>query len=338
MFRISAVLAFLTLTAAPAFAFEKLEGYFIAFEACGAYQSKNKLANPGSVETEPFRAYEIKGINKKGGDFFQMRMPDAPVTTDRWVHVDCGLHVVRADTPIGGGLGDDVVITPPPGGESQHHLLALSWQPAFCESKPGKTECRQLNDGLLPVTETQLSIHGLWPQPRGNDYCGAPQALVNLDKARRWSELPDVPMDDDTREALEVAMPGTASFLERHEWIKHGTCHLGNGGSDEYYDDTLRLTETINTSAIGAFLADHVGARVETRDIRDRFDEEFGAGAGERVQFQCSGDGGRTLIRELHIHLRGVIDENGDLSALFAAGDPVSLGCSSGIIDPAGLQ
>ena len=82
--------------ATPAAAFEKLDGYFIALKACEAYQSKNKLTNPGDVVTEDFRAYEIKGINKKGGDYFQMIVPGAPVTRDRWVHVSCGVHVVEA--------------------------------------------------------------------------------------------------------------------------------------------------------------------------------------------------------------------------------------------------
>jgi len=322
----------------PVAAFEKLDGYFIALERCEAYQSKNKQTNPGDIETEPYRAYAINGINKARGDYFQMRMPGAPVTADRWVHVDCGVHVIKADTPVGGEPGGSVVITPPPGSESDDNLLALSWQPAFCETRPNKTECKQLNDGLLPVTETQLSIHGLWPQPRGKDYCGVPKALVDLDKARRWSDLPEVPVDTETREALQVAMPGTASFLDRHEWIKHGTCFLGAGGADEYYDDTLRLTEAINASAVGRFLADHVGAEVQTRAIRDRFDEAFGPGAGARVQFQCGGDGGRQLIQELRIHLRGVIDADMPLSELLMAAEPVSLGCPAGIIDPAGLQ
>ncbi len=338
MLRVCFVLSFSAAITVSAHAFEKLDGYFIAFEACEAYQSKNRLTNPGNVETEPFRAYEINGINKKGGDFFQMAVPGAPVTADRWVHVDCGVHVVKADTATDSGPSGPVVVNPPPGTESEHHLLALSWQPAFCESRPGKTECKQLNDGLLPVTETQLSIHGLWPQPRGNDYCGVPKALINLDKARRWSELPEVPLDPETREALEVAMPGTASFLERHEWIKHGTCHLGAGGADEYYRDTLILTDAINNSAIGDFFAEHVGAEVHTQEIRDKFDEVFGAGAGQRVQFQCAGDGGRTLIQELKIHMRGVIAEDADPSELLLAGDTVSLGCSSGVIDPSGLQ
>ena len=335
---LSAVLVVALLGPGPALAFKKLEGYFIAQEACEAYQSKNKLTNPGHVETAPHHAYVIKGINKEGGDFFQMAIPGAPVTIDRWVHVDCGVHVVPANTVTGGGSAGPVTVDTPPGAESDHHLLALSWQPAFCETRPSKTECKQLNDGLLPVTETQLSIHGLWPQPRGNDYCGVPKALINLDKARRWSELPEVPLEADTREALEVAMPGTASFLERHEWIKHGTCHLGAGGADEYYRDTLLITDAINDSAIGAFFAEHVGAEVSTRDIRDRFDDVFGDGAGQRVQFQCSGDSGRTLIQELKIHMRGIIGEDTEPADLLLAGDPVSLGCAAGVIDPAGLQ
>ena len=111
------------------------------------------------------------------------------------------------------------------------------------------------------MTEQQLSIHGLWPQPEGKAYCGVPAGLVALDKASQWSDLPEVAIDAETRELLAVAMPGTASFLERHEWIKHGTCHLGAGGADEYFDDTLRLVDAINGSAVAAFLADHVGAR-----------------------------------------------------------------------------
>lgn len=334
---IAAVLVIL-LSVGSAHAFEKLEGYFIAFEVCEAYQSKNRLTNPGDIRTSPFHAYEIIAINKAGGDFYQIHIPGAPVTADRWVNTACGLHVIDAGTVTSTGPSEPVVVTPPTGNESEDNLLALSWQPAFCESKPGKRECQQLNDGLLPVTETQLSIHGLWPQPYGNVYCGVPRALVDLDKASRWSELPDPSLDMETREALDVAMPGTASFLQRHEWIKHGTCYLGAGGADEYFDDTLLVTEAINTSVVGAFLSDHVGAEVSTQEIRMRFDEAFGQGSGDRIQFHCAGDGSRVLIQEIKINLRGVIRPGTPLGELLLAADPVSIGCPSGVIDPAGLQ
>ena len=251
--RIVVAMAAVALVGVPAGAAERLEGWFIAREACEAFQSKNKQTNPGEVTTEPMRAYAMLAINAPGGDFFQVTVPGAPVTEARWVHVGCGVHVVEAGTPVAPLPTEPV--EPAPGAEAAEHVLALSWQPAFCETRPGKTECQQLNAGELPVTETQLSVHGLWPQPEGNFYCGVPAGLVALDKASQWADLPEPPLDDETREALAVAMPGTASFLERHEWIKHGTCHRGAGGADEYFDDTLALADAVNASEVAGFLA-----------------------------------------------------------------------------------
>ena len=260
------------------------------------------------------------------------------MTADRWVHVSCGKHVVEAGNAVTATAPGAAAITPSPGGESAENVLALSWQPAFCETKPNKPECADLNAGNLPVTEQQLSLHGLWPQPEGNAYCGVPAALVELDRASRWSELPDVATDAETRELLQVAMPGSASFLERHEWIKHGTCYRAAGGADEYVDDTLRLVEAINGSGVATFLAENVGAEVRTADIRARFDAAFGAGAGDRVQAHCAGDGARTLIQELKINLRGVVGPEAPVGGLILAAEPIPPGCPQGVIDPAGLQ
>jgi ribonuclease T2 len=285
------------------------------------------------------RAYAMKGINKEGGDYFQVAVPGAPVTTDRWVHTDCGLHVVDAGTSTATASGEDTaVVTPPSGAESDDHLLALSWQPAFCETRPDNTECRHVNDGLLPITETQLSLHGLWPQPRGKEYCGVPRSLVDTDRAGRWSDLPEPELDPEIREALEVAMPGSASYLHRHEWIRHGTCHMAEGGANEYYRDTLRLVDAINASEVGQLLAANVGSEIDTRSVRAAFDTAFGPGAGERVQIQCTGDGDRVLVQEIKIGLRGVIAEDTGISDLLLAAEPVAIGCRAGIIDPAGRQ
>jgi len=321
--------------AAPAGAVERLDGWFIALEACDAFQSKNNETNPGGIVTEPFRAYAMIALNAPGGDFFQVRVPDAPVTEDRWVHVRCGLHVVPAGTAVA-PLPDEP-LEPSPGEEAAAHVLALSWQPAFCEYRPEKDECRALNAGDLPVTETRLSLHGLWPQPEGNLYCGVPAGVVALDEASRWADLPEVALDDDTREALVVAMPGTASFLERHEWIKHGTCHRGAGEADEYYDDTLRLVDAVN-AAVAELFAARVGGELATDELRQAFDAAFGPGAGDRVQVRCAGDGGRTLVQELRIATAGVIGPDGDVGALLLAADPVAVGCPRGVVDPAGLQ
>lgn len=318
---------------------EKLDGWFIATEQCEAYQSKNALTNPGDVVLVDDVAYEMIGINKTGGDWYQVQVDGAPVTTARWVSVSCGVHVIAADPD--GSLpkpGDIVDFDPPIGSEATDLLLALSWQPAFCEARPSKTECKQLNDGLLPITESQLSLHGLWPQPRNNVYCGVPDQLKELDKKKRWGELPEPGLDNDTLERLAVAMPGTASFLHRHEWIKHGTCFFGDRGGDEYYDDSLIVMDAINNSAVGTLFADNVGAELSADQIRAAFDSAFGVGAGERVQVNCKGDQGRVLIQELKIALRGEITENGDVGALILTGPTQSEGCPAGIVDPVGLQ
>ena len=341
-------------------AFVPLDGYVIALERCEAYQSKNALTNPGDRFTEPMRAYVVRGMNQPVGDFYQIIDPGAPVTADRWVHVSCGVHVVDAMTETaltdndGGGTdsgdggsdggGDDGTDGGTDGGgdgsseESTDNLLALSWQPAFCETRPGKKECLDLNEGNLPITEQQLSIHGLWAQPRNNTYCDVSDSDISLDTSGQWHLLPAPELSAETRERLDVAMPGTASQLERHEWIKHGTCHRGAGGAEEYFSDTLRVTQAINESVVASYLAEHVGASVDTAVIRQKFDEAFGNGAGDRVQFHCKGDQGRVLLQEITINLKGRIDSENTVAELMLAGDLTSLGCPSAVIDASGLQ
>jgi ribonuclease T2 len=336
MFRFLPLFALVLAYTPIAEASERLEGYFIAFERCEAFQSKNRQTNPGDIMTVPRVAYDIFAINKLGGDFFQVKVAGAPVTESRWVHVSCGQHVVKATTPTDDSSSSEPQGPIATGEESTENVLALSWQPAFCESKPNKTECKDLNNGLLPITEQQLSLHGLWPDTVA--YCGVSSSLKSLDGAKKWDQLPALELSPELTDELNVAMPGTASFLQRHEWIKHGTCYFGAGGAEEYYADTLVIMNQINNSAVGRFLADHVGSQVETADIRALFDQEFGEGAGDRVQFKCAGDGGRVLIQELKIRLRGLIETETDVGDLLLAADPSSIGCPRGVIDPTGLQ
>ncbi|WP_420414157.1 ribonuclease T2 family protein [Roseibium sp.] len=319
-------------------AFEKLEGYFIAEKVCEAYQSKNRQTNPGEILTAPQLAYELLGINKTGGDFFQIHVDGAPVTQSRWVSTSCGIHVVEADTATAPPLTDDEITPVLDARESTDNLLTLSWQPAFCEIRPGKQECQDLNTGNLPHTTRQLSIHGLWPQPRGNDYCGVSASVRNLDKPGSWHLLPAPDLDTETADALAAAMPGVASHLHHHEWIKHGTCYFGEGGADEYYDDTLLLTGLVNDSAVGDLFFNNVGREVTGVQIRSAFDQDFGQGAGDRVLIKCTNDGNRTLINEIWISLRGQINPAADLGELMLAADETDMGCSGGLIDPTGLQ
>lgn len=316
-------------------AYISLEGYFLASQQCEAFKSKNSMSNPGNILVEPPTAYKMLGLNKPNGDYYQIKIPDAPVTEARWVAVVCGEHVAEIDIT---DPDPDPDPQGPSGNESSDNLLALSWQPAFCELKPRKSECQALNGGNLPVAAAQLSIHGLWAQPRGKDYCGVSESIRQLDQNKQWRQLPTLALSAGTRAALNELMPGTASFLQRHEWTKHGTCHLGAGGADEYFADTIAVTNAINRSGVGQFLAEHVGENISTQAIREQFDSAFGEGAGNRVQFHCQGDGNRVLIQELKINLKGIITADVSVSELLLAAQETTLGCPAGIVDPAGLQ
>lgn len=227
------------------------------------------------------------------------------------------------------GLPVDELLAPPREGPApqrageQALVLAVTWQPAFCETAPGRPECRRLGPG--DPAALGFSLHGLWPQPKANVYCGRAAALAE----RRWSDLPEPELDAPTREALVRLMPGSVSGLHRHQWAKHGSCY--GTAADEYFDDALRLTEEINRSALADAMRARIGRRIAAEEIRAAADRAFGRGAGARLRVVCR-DG---MVTELRLHLRGEIGPGSRLEALLADAARAGGGCRGGRVDPA---
>lgn len=218
------------------------------------------------------------------------------------------------------------------------YILAISWQPAFCELRPRKKECRTQTKNRYDASH--FSLHGLWPQPRQNVYCGVNQENIDLDKDGKWLRLEKLKLTPENRKKLQKLMPGYQSGLHRHEWIKHGTCYR-EGDAETYYQDSVWLMQTINSSKLAQIFAQNVGSHVTTDTIRSALDSSFGAGAGNRVRVKCSLDknSNRRIIVELTLALAGDIGETRDLSALILAAFPdKKKGCPGGIVDPVGLQ
>ena len=288
--------------------------------------------------TEPFRAYAMIALNAPGGDYFQVKVPGAPVTGDRWVHVSCGLHAVAAGTPIT-PLPDDPV-EPVPGRRSRlTNLLALSWQPAFCETEAGQDRVpRSSTLASCRSPRPQLSLHGLWPQPQGGTTAASRPASSRSTRPSQWTDLPAVEIDADTREPPRRRHAGDRELPRAPRVAQARHLLLDAGGADAYFDDTLRLVDAINASPVAALLADHVGAELDTADLRAAFDAAFGAGAGERVQVHCTGDGGRTLIQELSIGLAGAIAPGRRAGRLMRAADPVSPAAPAASSTPPGCN
>jgi ribonuclease T2 len=215
---------------------------------------------------------------------------------------------------------------PPPGGQ---FILAISWEPAFCEGASGKPECRSQSPSRADAS--RFSLHGLWPD---DQYCGVNGSDVSADKDGDWDSLPGVDLSAATKADLDRVMPGTQSRLERHEWLKHGTC--SGASAETYFGRAVLFLDTINNSAVGRLFASRIGNRVDGGAIRDAFDTAFGDGAGDRIRIACSQDGSRRLISEITIGLRGDVLGTGGIGELIAASRPTDPGCNGGIIDRVG--
>lgn len=308
----------------------KLSGSFVADRACPATQSIKTAKNPGNVATEAGKTYDLLAGNKEMPTHYLIEVPGADPDR-RWVKIGCG-HL--AD---GGATEAPAPPAPDKSAASANgkpeFVFALSWQPAFCETKPDKTECRaQTASGF---DATHFSLHGLWPQPNGNFYCGVKASDRANDKPGRWKDLPAVDLDTATRQELDQVMPGTRSDLERHEWIKHGTC--SGKGQQDYFADAVRLLREVNASPVQALFAKSVGSELTSGQIRDAFDAAFGAGAGNRVRVSCVNDHGRRLIGEITLGLTGPIEADSSLSGLMlAAASTDNAGCPKGTVDAVG--
>ncbi|AXS41883.1 ribonuclease T [Breoghania sp. L-A4] len=316
-----------------------LNGYFIARAACPAVQSIRKGTNPGDVVTAVDHAYTLFAKNRPAASHYLILVEGA-APERRWVAVSCGEHVVPADGSQvvlndGDAPDGDVPSGQPSSTGAPAFVLAASWQPAFCETRPMKTECRNQTGDRFDASH--FALHGLWPQPRGLDYCGVSARERADDKAGRWDALPALELSTQTRDQLDHVMPGTQSNLQRHEWTKHGSCYPGSS-EDEYFRAALLLMEQLNASAVRELFANNIGATIDAEQIQAAFDAAFGANAGRRVRISCASDGGRRIITELQISLRGVISDETAMEDLFAEAATTQTGCSGGTVDPVGLQ
>jgi len=224
------------------------------------------------------------------------------------------------------------------GGEPKKadYVIAFSWQPAFCETAPGKRECKSQHAGRFDASN--FSLHGLWPQPGTNVYCGVSERDKSTDQAGRWRDLDTPFIEESVWKQLQEAMPGTQSSLHKHEWIKHGTCY--GSDIDAYYRDSLKVLGWLNRSSLRFLFDANVGKELTYGDMEDALNRDFGRGAGKRLRISCKRDedSGRQLIVEMTLGLGGNVSEATNLGQLIENAPETDQGCPVGIVDPVGLQ
>lgn len=308
-----------------------LDGSFVAGQNCSAFQSIKKQSNP--VPLNAGTSYQIVAGNKEPASHFLILVPGASPER-RWAPVDCGTRSGGAPMGEGSTSAQKPAKQAPSGGQPTQNVLAVSWQPAFCETKPDKVECRTQTADRFDASN--FTLHGLWPQPRRMAYCNVGKSDIANDKDGRWDQLPEVSLEPPTRTELDKVMPGTQSQLERHEWTKHGTCYSQT--SEEYFSEALALMRALNGSAVRELFASRVGQQLTFDEIRKAFDQSFGEGAGLRVRMQCARNNGKLIISELTIGLSGDITPESSLANLMAAATPTKTECPGGLVDAVGQQ
>lgn len=335
---------------------EKIEGRFVAKLGCSAYVSSKKLSNPDDARVDVDQTYQVTERNRPADpEFYRIRLETAN-PGDRWVRAECGEF--KPSTRLHGASPPEQPIRPAPrssggncsvpvpdasacetcgGGDS--YVLALSWQPAFCETKrndlSNKPECRTVDPNSYQAAN--FTLHGLWPNRTacGTHYgfCGSVHGEAAL-----FTRYPSVPLRADTKMALAEVMPSlpAGSGLERHEWHKHGTCT--GLLPDEYFSIATDLTRQFNNSGMAVFMGANVGRRISKQALFSQLDRTLGPGTRNLVGIECSRD--RNMLVGITLQLPAGIKPGDDLKTLLAqarSGIPRN-NCKDGmLIDPIGF-
>jgi len=198
-------------------------------------------------------------------------------------------------------------------GKFDYYVLALSWQPAFCETRPDKTEC--VSGDKNGFGARNFVLHGLWPSVRKNsgdkyEYCNVSEKGMR----RNWCDLPALKLSEAVRNRLSTFMPGSASCLQRHEWYKHGIC--SGLSADEYYALADKLVRMVSETKFSKFISANIGRYVRRNAVLKAFEKEFGKGSSSFLELKCKSANRIKFLTEVRIYLQKDLSESDRLKDL----------------------
>ena len=318
-----------------AYASTTATGTITATQTCEAYVSKNKRTNPDNINLVINKAYPVFEVNKsENPTWYRIRVTNAN-PAERWVAKHCGTITVQigsnGGSDGGNGGGENPCHTP---GLEDSYVLALSWQPAFCETHRDKPECRI--DDKKSYQARNFTLHGLWPNKKScgtqYGYCGEVQNTPG-----DFCDYPMLQLFTETRQELEGVMPSAlaGSCLQRHEWFKHGTCQT-NWSIDEYYEVAIDLTQQFNESGIAYFISRNIGKSINESAFITKVDCAHGSGAHQRIELKCKNGN----LVDVYISLPEEIPPGISLGELMEQGESrFKSNCGGSFnIDPIGFQ
>jgi len=291
----------------------KVSGTLSASQSCEAYLSKNKKTNPDNQLLKTGQLYSVIEANRLNHpEWFRIRI-EGIRQAKRWVHKHCGTLKLSQPHALQ-GASQNVDQQQPchtPGNQS-NHVLAMSWQPAFCETHRRQREC-QITD-TKAYQATHFTLHGLWPNwPNCKPhYQFCDSQVTGRPKSR--CGYPPVALSKTVRHQLGVVMPSVVSgtCLQRHQWWKHGTC--SGWQADTYFTVSTRLVKEFNEAGLAAFMTANLGKRVRKKTFLSQIDRSFGANTKQLVKLSCNRRKGN--LTEVQLLLPSKIAESDSLTSL----------------------
>lgn len=252
---------------------------------------------------QPGQQYKIRELNRPmSPDWLRIELKNTGTANPlRWVQADCGVYRYQPSGKEGceqrPGLADS-------------NVLALSWQPAFCQAygySAGKPECKKLMPDSYQATH--LVLHGLWPN---QDRCGQQYGFCNVEPRSQDCDYSPLKLSTSVAANLKQLMPSYAygSCLERHEWYKHGSCQVLS--ANDYFTLAMRLNREADKTALGQFLHEHVGETVKRAQLREIVRESFGKDASRKVYLGCK----KGMLVHIYIQLPALIPQAESLQSL----------------------
>ncbi len=285
-----------------------------ATKNCEAFNDFNHNYNSGHIVLNKGQSYKIL---KKVKNNYSILIPNA-LPKRRWVDSSCFekesfLNKIQNKLYALPALFKK--------NEEIDSLLVLTWHNSFCENHSNRKECKLNGE----VYKNHLALHGLWPQKRS--YCNVDSSIIALDKAKRWRALPPLNLNPQIKELLALYMPGSLSYLQRHEYYKHGSCYSNK--PNEYFHDALILTKQADET-IGEFLRQNIGKRVSLAKLKMVAAKLIDPKIKNKIATFCKGP----ILAEIRISLKGKGD---NLKKLIQGAKPIHSRCINFIIDAPGL-
>ena len=199
---------------------------------------------------------------------------------------------------------------------SSSSLLVLTWGPSLCTVETSASGCRSGRVGRLGQS---FVLHGLWPQPRSQQYCDVPKSAAR-------DRVP-LPLPPDLADRLR-AMMSDSRVMAPHEWYAHGTCSGVNPA--EYFGIATGLAQQA-IAILDPVFDRAAGRQITARSVRDAVEARAGSGAGSRVALACRDVRGQgPVVYEVRLSLPPVAQLRAgtpSLAEALAAGPSVAPGC-----------